>query len=67
MILISSSNNDNSTNAVIDWIFYFNKDSKIVRINDDEDYDILFEANDIKLVLKSRECSSCLKMKLIEL
>lgn len=53
MILISSSNNDNSTNAVIDWIFYFNKDSKIVRINDDEDYDILFEANDIKLVLKT--------------
>ena len=48
-ILISSSCVDASTDHVIDWIYSLNNEAKIIRINDDMDYTISFESNDIAL------------------
>ena len=48
-ILISSSCVDASTDHVIDWIYSLNDEAKIIRINDDMDYTLSFECNDIAL------------------
>mgnify|MGYP006189467939 CR=1 FL=1 len=48
-ILISSSTMDYSTDHVIEWIYFFNKKAKIIRVNDDKDYKISFDRNDIYL------------------
>ncbi|MFT3794695.1 grasp-with-spasm system ATP-grasp peptide maturase [Flavobacterium sp.] len=48
-ILISSSCMDSTTDHVMDWIYSIEKDAKIIRINDDQDYSLSFEYNDIAI------------------
>ena len=52
MILISSSTFDISTNYVIDWLLYFDNNcgEKIIRINDDKDYEISFDGKTIYIL-----------------
>ncbi len=54
MILISSSSIDISTNTVIDWIFFFDYTQKILRINDDSNYDIKFNGKNIDIVVAEK-------------
>jgi ATP-GRASP peptide maturase of grasp-with-spasm system len=49
-ILISSSSLDASTDHVIDWIYSLKKDVQIIRINDDQNYCLSFECNDIAIL-----------------
>jgi ATP-GRASP peptide maturase of grasp-with-spasm system len=49
MILISSTKLDPVTNNVIDWIYFYDKNKKVVRINDDNDYEIEFNGDAIYL------------------
>jgi hypothetical protein len=54
MILISSSNVDNSTNTVIDWILFFDYNQKILRINDDLNYSIKFDGKSIYIIVDEK-------------
>lgn len=49
MILILASPIESSIDKVIDWIYYFNPNIKIIRINSDNDYKISFQGDKIFL------------------
>lgn len=51
MILISSSTFDVSTNKVIDWILSIDYEQKIIRVNDDSNYQIKFDKKDIIILI----------------